>query len=456
MKQHYIFIIVFCWLFAFSGKGQSIRKNHLEMTDYEKAELVNAFYLLREGPDLIDDLADFHMDFFNFDNTEDPTRLDIHFNLMSEPERDIFLPWHRRQMFEMEQAIQDINPRISLGYWDSSTDQSVNSPLWDEDLMGSFDENWELGRSLGSPGGTLISPQSLANLVATTDFYEFSNDFERGRGHASPHIWTGGVMPTSASPRDPVFYFHHSFVDKVWHDWEEIHQGSFYLSQSMLRYDGTYVFDGQTLPLVNPNDIIDTRALGVFYAEDQLAELDNYIVSNTYNPVEYFYYQYRIEAGDNFIVPAGTACTFESVNEIELLPGFTAEPGSEFEMKIDTETAALTGKALSRVPRTKNPFDYIADLKPIVWEEEENDDSPVILAAFPNPFTEKITINLDKNTDCKIEVFNMMGMLVKEESYQNTNSIVINKLYGLKVGVYVVRVTDNSGKLLLAKRVIKL
>lgn len=454
MKQFYLLTIFFCLIFTKSVNSQSIRKNHLEMTDYEKAELVNAFYLLREGPDLFNDLANFHMDFFSFDNTADPTQLDIHFNLMDEPERDIFLPWHRRQMFEMEQAVQDINPRISLAFWDSSTDQSVNSSLWDEDFLGSFDTNWSLGRNLGA-SGTLVTPQQLINLLDLTDFYTFSNTFERGRAHASPHIWTGGVMPTSASPRDPAFYLHHTFVDKVWDDWEEVNQSSFYVLNSMLRYDGTYNFDGETLPLVNPNDITDTRSLGVFYAENQLAELDNYIVSNTYNAEEHFYYQYTIEAGSDFIVPSGTVCKFESVNEIVLEPGFEAVPGSQFIMEIDTETAGLGAKSIQQVVRKKKPYDFV-DLKPIVWEENEKDDSPIILKAFPNPFTEKITINLNKRTDCKVEVFNMMGMLVKEEFFQNTDSIIINKLYGLTVGVYVVRVTDGSGELLLAKRVIKL
>ena len=92
--------------------GQSIRKGFDEMTDYEITELVNAFYQLRQGPDLFNDLAQFHGDFFNFDNTADPTRLDLHFNLPDEPEREIFLAWHRRQMFEMEQAVQVANMQV--------------------------------------------------------------------------------------------------------------------------------------------------------------------------------------------------------------------------------------------------------------------------------------------------------------------------------------------------------
>ncbi len=225
----------------------------------------------------------------------------------------------------------------------------------------------------------------------------------------------------------------------------------------MLRYDGTYVFDGETLPLVDPNDITDTRVYGVFYAENGLAELDNYIVSNTYNPEEIFYYQFNIEAGNNFIVPAGTVARFESVNEINLTPGFEAVAGSSFEASIDVVNGG-SNKALTP-NRAFKPYPYSEKLfEPIVWEEGGDllDDKPVIITAHPNPFTEKITINLSKRRDCVIEVFNMMGMLIREEAFQNTDTLIIKDLYGLAAGFYVIRVTDASGNLLVVKRLIKM
>ncbi|RTE53812.1 T9SS C-terminal target domain-containing protein [Arenibacter aquaticus] len=454
MKHIYRILIFLC--FANSLVAQSIRKNYQEMTDYEKTELVDAFYELRNGPDLFNDLANFHSDFFNFDNTTDETRLDLHFNLPDEPEREIFLAWHRRQMFEMEQAVQDINPDISLAWWDTSIDQSTTSPLWDQDFLGSFNANWNLNRNLGG-NGPLPTPQDVTNLYAMTDFFEFSNELERRPVHRGAHVWTGGAMPTPLSPRDPIFYFHHSFVDWVWHNWEEIHQSSSFLTTSMLRYDGTYVYDGQTLPLVNPNDITDSRSLGVFFGVNGLAELDNYIVSNTYRPEEVFYYQFVIEAGDNFIVPNGSSCRMESVNEVRLLPGFEAAAGSNFIAAIDQENG-LTGKTFyGEKPRLNKPYDFDANInKPIVWEEDNKDDTPVIIQPYPNPFTEKITINLNKKTNCSVEVYNMMGMLIRQEAFQNTDNIIINNLYGLSSGFYVIKVVDANGDILMAKRVVKL
>lgn len=457
MKHIYRILIFLC--FANTVLAQSIRKNYQEMTDYEKTELVNAFYALRDGtrPDLFADLADFHSDFFNFDNTIDPTRRDLHFNLPDEPSREIFLAWHRRQMFEMEQAVQDINPKISLAWWNTSTDQSTTSPLWDQELLGSFNANWGLNRNLGG-NGPLPTPLDVTNLYAMTNFFEFSNELERRPVHRGAHVWTGGAMPTPLSPRDPVFYFHHTFVDWVWYNWEETHQNSSFETTSMLRYDGTYSFGGQTLPLVNPNDITDTRSLGVFYGSDGLATMNNYIVSNTYRAEEIFYYQYVIEAGNNFLVPNGTNCRIESVNEVRLLPGFEAASGSNFVATIDQENNNLAGKSrIGQVARLEKPYEYDANINtPIVWEEDNKDDSPVIIQAYPNPFTEKITINLNKSTNCSVEVYNMMGMLIRQETFQNTDNIIINKLYGLSAGFYVIKVVDANGDTLLAKRVVKL
>ncbi|NAY91245.1 T9SS type A sorting domain-containing protein [Muricauda sp. JGD-17] len=451
-----VFILLLGFFIGQLTFGQSIRKGFDEMTDYEITELVDAFYELRNGPDLFNDLATFHGDFFNFDNSADPTRLDLHFNLPDESEREIFLAWHRRQMFEMEQAVQEINPEISLGYWNSIIYQSPTDAIWDESFLGSFDANWSLNRNLAS-NGPMPTATDLNNLITETDFFTFSNRLERQAVHRGAHVWTGGAMPTPLSPRDPVFYFHHSHVDKVWQDWEEIHQSSSYITTSMLRYDGTYVFDGETLPLVDPNDITDSRVYGVFYAENGLAQLDNYIVSNTYNPEEIFYYQFNIEAGNNFIVPAGTVARFESVNEINLVPGFEAAPGSSFEASIDVLNGG-SNKA-STPNRAFKPYPFSEKLfEPIVWEEGGDllDDKPVIITAHPNPFTEKITINLSKRRDCVIEVFNMMGMLIREEAFQNTDTLVIKDLYGLSSGFYVIRVTDAEGNLLVVKRLIKM
>ncbi|WFO17318.1 tyrosinase family protein [Cellulophaga baltica 4] len=176
------------------------------MTDYEKSELIDSFYDIRSGNNFFDDIATFHMNFFNFDNTTDTSRLDLHFNLPDESEKEIFLAWHRRAVFELERYVQDYNPKLSIPYWESPTDQETTSVLWDDEFMGSFNTNWSLNRNLGG-NGPMPTPANLATLYGMSDFFEFTNELERRPVHRGSHVWTGGAMPTPLSPRDPVFFY---------------------------------------------------------------------------------------------------------------------------------------------------------------------------------------------------------------------------------------------------------
>jgi tyrosinase len=452
MKKVYI-LMAFFMLLALSLSAQSIRKEHLEMTATEKVNLVNAFYQLRTGADLIADLAEFHADFFVFENTNDPNGLAIHFNLPDRPENQIFFAWHRRQMFELEQVMQDINPNISMPFWDSSTDQSVNSTLWDQNFMGQFDADWGLGRNVGA-GGPLPTLQTVIDVQANTDFLLYSNDMERGDAHTGGHRYAGGVMRTSRSPRDPIFYLHHTYVDKLWTDWEEANQNSSFIIQSMIRYDGTYNFDGTTLPLVNPNNIVDSKSLGVFYAHNQLAELENYTVSNTYNTQENFYYQFTIQAGNSFMVPTGTDCKLESVTEIVLQPGFEAVSGSSFTAKIDN---VLT-KSTNQIVRNQIPFDNNVDQSDVYsFLNDANVENVSVLKYFPNPFTDKINIQLSGGVDqIEVTIYNLMGQAVKQKSFNTINNIEINNLNDLASGIYIIKVINkNDNKTLMTEKIIK-
>ena len=159
--------------------AQSIRKNHLEMTQSEKDELVDAFYQLKSSPNLIDDIATFY----------DNNYYDIHANGTSD---DVFLAWYRRLLFEMEQSMQDINPNLSIPFWDWTTDQSTSSVLWDYDFLGQFNSDWGLGRSLGSHD--LPTSADVATLQANTNWYYYTTFFEFEEVHTAPHNWVEGFM----------------------------------------------------------------------------------------------------------------------------------------------------------------------------------------------------------------------------------------------------------------------
>jgi tyrosinase len=42
--------------------------------------------------------------------------------------------------------------------------------------------------------------------------------------HNLVHMWVGGSMTSMTSPNDPVFWLHHCFMDRLWTDWQMMHQ----------------------------------------------------------------------------------------------------------------------------------------------------------------------------------------------------------------------------------------
>ncbi len=491
MKK-YIFIVPILLLFTSFLTGQSIRKSFTELTDTEKAELQNAIYGVRDlnndgiisndinspdADDLLLDLAKFHKDFFRYyddplteeiDESLDDSLLDIHFNLPNQINIQIFFSWHRYQMFEMEQALQTINPKISLAYWDSSVVQdslTLANTLFGPELLGPFNTDWSLERDLFHNGYILPTPAQVTSVHNLPDFAlstenSFSNSVERAPVHVGAHVWTGGAMPTPASPADPVFYFHHSWIDKLWVDWEVDNPGaSSFIIQSMIRFDGTYSFNGNTLPLVNPNNIINTRSLGVFYAENGLVELDSYSVSNTHHPIENFYYQYTIEVGNDFTIPNSTNCEIESVNEIVLKPGFFAESGAIFTAKIDTDNDITTLTRSDITQNRYNPIDFGSDIDNNAYEQQKilgfEEFNTLKTQLYPNPFRNKFTLNFDQIVkSCSVEIYDINGSQVYSKNFTNKSNLVIDNLDHLSTGVYILNVVSDND-LILNTRIIK-
>lgn len=61
-----------------------------------------------------------------------------------------------------------------------------------------------------------LPTEQMMNLIMSEPKYVngFRPQFEAG-AHARPHLYIGGAMNSFASPDDPIFWLHHTFVDKV-------------------------------------------------------------------------------------------------------------------------------------------------------------------------------------------------------------------------------------------------
>jgi hypothetical protein len=185
-----------------------------------------------------------------------------------------FLPWHRELMNRFEAMLREIDPDLSLHYWDWTQDPT-NAPdgaggfvnLFTPDFMGNafglghseieIGEPWKSAGFYGGLGpfrddtdNPADSPQSVTRqvggddsfvvplitraqddaLLASPDFVTFDDAME-GAGppgalgglHNVAHSYIGGTMSDPhTSFRDPFVYLLHSNVDRLFAAWQRM------------------------------------------------------------------------------------------------------------------------------------------------------------------------------------------------------------------------------------------
>ncbi|MFG3285409.1 tyrosinase family protein [Streptomyces sp. NPDC048111] len=237
------------------------RKNQRNLTGAERKAFVNAVLALKRSGEY-DEFVRTHIEFYVPDGDD---------GLRVAHMAPSFLPWHRQFLLEFERALQKINPRVTVPYWDWTRDNTPASSLWSEDFMGGNGRRgdfqvmtgpfayahgqWEvsvnvtegrfLTRDLGRPKDPITLPtaadvsQALADPVYdmapwnSTCRSGFRNRIEgwttatgnaRFRTHNRVHRWVSGAMLGAASVNDPVFWLHHAYVDSLWSRWQAAHR----------------------------------------------------------------------------------------------------------------------------------------------------------------------------------------------------------------------------------------
>lgn len=166
----------------------------------------------------------------------------------------IFLPWHRWWLVTFENLLRRIDCRVTIPYWDWS---QVACHWWresgDEDIWNPGDhglggdgkpfanfcvetgpfskDRWQLLRSVG--GGCLKRVFSYECLTGSThhvkrtlaqpveEFFKFEETI-RYVYHYEIHEFVGGTMlESTTSANAPEVVLHHSFLDKLWLQWQK-------------------------------------------------------------------------------------------------------------------------------------------------------------------------------------------------------------------------------------------
>lgn len=224
-----------------------------------------------------------------------------------------FLPWHREYLRRFELALQQVDPSVTIPYWDWTVDRTTGASLWGADFMGgngtgasrrvttgpfaSSTGEWTLTvrdpgdtttfltRSFGAMGSlpTQQGVSAALNVVpydsAPWNSNSSTNTSFRSRLevviHNPGHMWVGGSMMAMASPNDPVFWLHHCNIDRLWAEWQRENPAANYLPPSGTpnvvaghgRDDPMPPWNNEASP-PTPRSVLDHHALGYSYDDE--------------------------------------------------------------------------------------------------------------------------------------------------------------------------------------------
>jgi len=132
---------------------------------------------------------------------------------------EFFWSWHRMYLYWFERIVRKMckDPCWALPYWDwaPGSDRHLPAPFRESTsvLFASRNAAMNAGTGALSPFAVNIGP-----AFSLTDFYSASGIIEDP--HGSVHIGVGGGMGSVATAAlDPIFYVHHSNVDRQWNLW---------------------------------------------------------------------------------------------------------------------------------------------------------------------------------------------------------------------------------------------
>ena len=132
-----------------------------------------------------------------------------------------FWSWHRMYLYWFERIIRKMSgdPNFALPYWnyESASERQLPAPFR---VSGSplFTPNRGAGWNTGA-ASLSASAVATSGFMPLIPYYSAQSSCE-GTPHAAVHVSIGGWMgsvPTAA--QDPIFYLHHSNIDRWWNLW---------------------------------------------------------------------------------------------------------------------------------------------------------------------------------------------------------------------------------------------
>jgi tyrosinase len=152
----------------------------------------------------------------------------------------LFLPWHRAYLYLFEKALQDAVPGTMLPWWDWTGNHAVGippaygqpqvsggpNPLYSSPIQPPGREPGGSDHTVRQPGDPqappLPTPARIEEILGLGDFIDFQTQLEDV--HNGVHVWVAGTMGDIATAAyDPLFWAHHTMIDRVWRLWQLAH-----------------------------------------------------------------------------------------------------------------------------------------------------------------------------------------------------------------------------------------
>ncbi|KAJ8322957.1 hypothetical protein O5D80_008474 [Batrachochytrium dendrobatidis] len=217
-----------------------LRKEFRELTQQQRREYIQAMQCLRQVP------SGFPPDIGSRSAYDDLVYVHMGVGAIAHNVA-LFLPWHRLYLLNVEDLIRKVcRYRGTMPYWDWTLDAEApqNSPIWADDFMGGdglpgtdcissgpfygltgvhpshhcVKRRFDLAHGMYS---SFYTPEVVSKIVRTSQTYlEFRHEIET-KPHGSIHSGVGGNFATATiSTNDPLFFLHHTNMDRLWWIWQ--------------------------------------------------------------------------------------------------------------------------------------------------------------------------------------------------------------------------------------------
>lgn len=154
-----------------------------------------------------------------------------------------FLTWHRAYLLALEEALQCLNPAVTVPYWNWSSGPTTGvpapcaSPMYVNRNGDTVPNPLFAGPLPPDVGGMTsrrpaIDTTSFADIATSAQAAATNDDFDDFQNalnsvHGSVHVRVGGNMGSvSLAGFDPIFWLHHANVDRLWAIWQSSHPGA--------------------------------------------------------------------------------------------------------------------------------------------------------------------------------------------------------------------------------------